>query len=521
MHIGHRTILCMIILAFACTASTDGAPAGRLAALLIDYPSISPNGDGIQDSSPVRITLLEWCDTMAVTIEELSQVLDTLLFQLDTPAGDYTTAWNGEDSLGVLLPEGDYTLHLFVTNADTTEHYRRTVIVDVTPPIVQIDRIEPGIFTPGVAGAAESVMIYFLISAYEEGSILTITVTDPEGIPEELPPPDEITGDGLYHVEWPGESTPVDGIHTVSLAIKDMAGNISTDEGFIDVDIDGPGHGFITQIPGVTREVPSNLWGYCYDRNGFEDPTLEWNGGPASPAEIVMQNDTLLWRFDVLDSVTVGGEYVEGVYTLDVTCSDLFGHETGNSLTFEIDRTPPGAPVITAPYSPVSKSDLVLEVDYAASETDSFIVYRSHGGSIETTRMEAVLFVNLTLEEGENSIWIEGIDEAGNVSAPSNIVTVVFETDVGFFYPEAFRGPDIFRILTGENANRVYVDIFTVNGEHVITLKQSGPENNFEFEWDLTNGDGENVRNGVYLAVISVFYAGTKRVEKNFIAVVR
>jgi hypothetical protein len=511
----------MIMLAFACTAAADGAPPGKLASLLIDYPSISPNGDGIQDSSLVRITILEWCDTMAVTIEETSQVLDTLLFQLDAPAGSYTAVWNGKDSLGAHLPEGDYTLHLFVAGIDTTEHYTRTLIVDVTPPLVQIDRIEPGIFTPGIAGAAESVMIYFLISDYEEGSILTITVTDPEGIPEDLPPPDEITGDGMYHVEWPGESTPADGIHSVSLSIKDVAGNISADEGFIDVDIDGPSHGFITQIPAVTREVPPILWGYCYDRNGVMIPTLEWNGEPSSPAEIVMQNDTLLWRFDVLDSVTVGGEYVEGVYALDVTCNDPFGHETSNSLTFDIDRTPPGAPVITEPYSPVSKPDLVLEVDYAALETDSFIVYRSHGGSIETTRIKAGLFVNLTLEEGENSIWIEGIDGAGNVGEPSNIVTVVFETDLGFFYPEVFRGPDIFRILTEEDASRVYVDIFTVSGEHIITLKQSGPENNFEFEWDLTNGDGEAVRNGAYLAVISVFYADTKRVEKNFIAVVR
>ncbi len=512
----------MIMLAFACAAAAAGAPSGRLATLLIDYPSISPNGDGIQDSSPVRITLLERCDTMAATIEEASLVLDTLLFRLDAPAGGYNTSWNGRDSLGTLLPEGNYTLHLFVAGMDTAEHYRRTVIVDVTPPLVQIDRIEPGVFTPGVAGTAESVMIYFLISGYEEGSILTITVTDPEGIPEELPPPGEITGDGMYHVEWPGESAPGDGIHTVSLSIRDKAGSIGVDEGFIDVDIDGPSHGFITQIPEFTREVPPVLEGYCFDRNGVETPELVWNDNdPIPPHGTFMLGDTLVWQFNVIDSVTADGEYIEGVYTLDVTCADIFGHETGSSLTFEIDRTPPGAPVVADPYSPVSRPDLVLEVDYNASETDSFIVYRRHGGSVETTRIEAGLYVNLTLEEGENSIWIEGVDRAGNVGAPSIIVTVVYETDLGFFYPEVFRGPDIFRILTGEDADRVCVDIFTVSGEHVIALKQSGPDNNFEIEWELTNGDGEEVRNGVYLAVVSVFYADTKRVEKNFIAVVR
>ncbi|HUV35564.1 MAG TPA: hypothetical protein VMX58_01345 [Patescibacteria group bacterium] len=515
-------ILIAVSLSLTCAAYPAGASPGGLAGLIIDYPSISPNGDGIKDSSPVRITIDEPCDTISVTIEEVGQVLDTLLFELDAPPGTYTASWEGLDSLGALLPEGAYTLHLIVVSAGTVEQDTRTVIVDITPPVVQLDRIDPGIFTPGIGGAAETVLIYFLINNYEEGSILTITVFDPEQIPEELPPPDGITGDGLYHVEWPVESTPADGIHAVSLHLEDMAGNSSADDGIFDVDIDGPAQDLLTQVPDITREVPPVLEGYCYDRNGVETPAFVWNDGdPVPPHGIVMQGDTLIWQFDIGDSVTIGGEYIEGDYSLDVTCADLFGHETILSFTFEIDRTPPASPAIRTPYTPVSDPDLVLEVVYDALETDSFIVYRGHGGTIETMRMGAVLYVNITLEEGENTIWIEGLDEAGNTSASSNTVTVVYETALGFFYPEVFRGPDIFRVLTGADANKARVDIYTVSGEQVVTFKQSGPAHSFQFEWDLTNGDGEGVRNGTYIVVITIFYPDSKRIEKNFIAVVR
>lgn len=512
----------VVSLALACAALPVDAAVSGLATLIIDYPSISPNADGIKDSSPVRITTTEPCDTIAVTIEQNEAVVDTLLFQLDAPPGAYQTVWEGLDSLGVPLLEGAYTLRLFVASGPTTEEDARTVIVDITAPLVQIDRIEPGIFTPGIAGTAEEVLIYFLISDYEEGSTLTITVTDPEGILEDVPPPGDITGDGLYHVGWPTGATPADGIHTVSLYMEDVAGNNSADDGVIDVDTDGPIQDFITQIPAATREAPSILEGYCYDRNGVETPMISWNDGdPVPPHGTVMHGDTLIWQFDIEDSVTAGGQFVEGDYSCDVTCADLFGHETSVSLAFEIDRTPPGSPAIKEPFSPVSDPDIVLEVLFDSAETDSLIMYHARGGTTGTKRIKALLYVNITLEEGENTMWAEGLDEAGNASAPSNAVTIVYESALGFFYPELFRGPDIFRVLTGTDANRARVDIYTVGGEWVVTLKQSGPGHSFQFEWDLTNGDGEEVRNGTYVVVITVFYPDTKRIEKNFIAVVR
>lgn len=509
-----------IIPVLAC-AWPAAAAAGGFSTLIIDYPSISPNGDGVKDSSAVRVTVTEPCETIAVTIEETGTAVDTLLLRLDAPPGTYQSVWKGVDSLDLLLPEGAYTLHLVAVSADTTEEDTRTVIVDVTPPLVAIDRIDPGIFTPGIAGAAEKVLIYFLITDYEEGSALTITVTDPGGTPDTVSP-GEITGDGLYVVEWPADGTPADGMHTVALAMEDVAGNSSDDAGVIDVDADGPIQGFITEIAAATREAPSVLEGYCYDRNGVESPMISWNEGePVPPHATAVVDDTLFWQFDIEDSVTAGGQYIEGEYSCAVTCADLFGHETDISLTFEIDRTPPGPPAIVEPFSPVSEPAIALEMSYNAAEIDSFIVYRTHGGTTETKRTDAALFVNLTLEEGENSIRVEGLDRAGNASAPSNTVTVVYETTAGIFYPEVFRGPDIFRAITGVEARTVTVDIFTVSGELVVELEQRGPGDTFQLAWDLTNGDGEEVRNGTYVVVITIAYNDTKRVEKNFIAVVR
>jgi hypothetical protein len=55
----------------------------------------------------------------------------------------------------------------------------------------------------------------------------------------------------------------------------------------------------------------------------------------------------------------------------------------------------------------------------------------------------------------------------------------------------------------------------------VRRLSLEGPASRFDIEWDLRTQDGEEVRNGAYLAVITVDFGSSRTVEKCFIAVVR
>ncbi|MCK4236458.1 MAG: hypothetical protein KAX38_05015 [Candidatus Krumholzibacteria bacterium] len=507
--------------------------------IVIYYPSISPNGDGVQDSSQVKIALLDQSDTLVLTLQDPStmDVLDTLLFELTPPDSEYTTAWKGEDSLGLPLDEGAYTLHLFAASSETTEHYYSSVIVDITAPTVELDRIEPGIYTPGVPGSPDKVLIYYIISDSGDGDSLAAAITDPKGSTQEYSL--EVNGDSTYCLEWSAENYAVNGIYTASFFMKDEAGNSSMDEGNFDVDTKGPSQAFINPVPARTKEVAPVLEGWCYDRNGLKDPELVWNGSERFPPDsIYWQADTLIWQFNIIDSVLVGGEYVDEIDTLEVIYSDAFGNERDTTMIFAIDFTPPPPPELNQPDSPIYEQKVVITGEVYLSDTDSITIYWSSEGDTTNKTIKVISSTfssTLDLDGGTGmlsassitppiisyTIWAEALDLVGNKSGQSNTIIVSYDCSRGFHYPEVFRGPDVFTIAAGSQAQQVEIDIFTISGERVTALHKRGPALTFELEWNLLNDDGEEVRNGPYLVVITVLYNGSKKVDKNFIAVVR
>ena len=73
----------------AAAASSFSAPGGLLVDyFLVQYPSISPNGDGIRDSSIVRVGLADTCGTLLLTLEDAGGApLDTLIDETAVPPG--------------------------------------------------------------------------------------------------------------------------------------------------------------------------------------------------------------------------------------------------------------------------------------------------------------------------------------------------------------------------------------------------------------------------------------------------
>ena len=493
--------------------------------IIIDHPSISPNGDGVQDSSAVVIALQESALRLVVTLEDTvsAMVLDTLLDIADPSAQEYETFWNGTDSLGTLLPDGGYRLSLLVTGAAGDEEYARTVIVDTMRPVITLDRIEPGVYTPDIEGTSEEVLIYFYLADLGVPDSVEIIVINPQGVEIDVPPGP--LAEGLNSASWVGNESSADGLYGLSLRAYDEAGNESVDTtGFINVDTEAPSIVFIDPLPEFVKEVPLIQEGTCTDRNGIEEPLLVWNGSdPFPPHGTSWEGDTLIsWSFDLRDSVLAGGSYVERTCTLQVTCSDILGHETEEKMIFTIDLTPPDPPLLRTPQSPVHNPE--YEVVGSSPQGDTVMVYRAAGTDTASYTKNLVLEifgVPVDLLLGENEIWAKVADLAGNWSEPSNKIIVVYDDAAGYFYPEAFRGPDSFEILTNSEALGVEIKIYTLGGDEVATLGEGGPATRFEIEWSLLNDDGEEVRNGPYLVVITVEYASGKRVEKNFIAVVR
>jgi hypothetical protein len=60
-----------------------------------------------------------------------------------------------------------------------------------------------------------------------------------------------------------------------------------------------------------------------------------------------------------------------------------------------------------------------------------------------------------------------------------------------------------------------------MRGERIRRIEVPGPGTSFDIPWDLTSDDGETVRNGPCLVVVTIDHAGGRTVDKAFIAVVR
>jgi len=281
--------------------------------------------------------------------------------------------------------------------------------------------------------------------------------------------------------------------------VDDEAGNSSSDNGFFEVDNAGPAIVFVDSLPYYTNNTPQVIEGTCFDRNGVEGLELSWNNSPpVAPDSTFEVGDTLHWLFNVEDSVKSQGVYVEGQYKLSVSCSDSFGHSTTKVMTFYIDTTPPAPPYLRPVPARVNDRELVIVGDLL----DEFSA-------------------TLDLFDGNNTVWAFAKDKAGNSSSISNVINVEYRVVDELVFPEVFRSADYFRIYSTKEIQSVQVKIFTINGRLVRTLSKYGPASKFEIMWDLLNEDGSEVNNGPYLAVITIEYPGSRRVEKKLIAVVR
>ncbi|MCK4537886.1 MAG: hypothetical protein KAV42_03705 [Candidatus Krumholzibacteria bacterium] len=500
--------------------------------LIINFPSISPNDDGVKDSMTAAMTLAGAVDTLLVTIETLAmtEVLDTIYQETGWPAGQYSAIWDGRDHTGTLLPEGEYLLRLYEYSGGTGEYQQRTVVIDLTPPSVNIDRIEPGVFSPGFPTDSSTVAVYYMVSLFETGSATFITITDPEETSWTTAL--EVTADGEYLYEWLPADDVLPGLHLLAIDITDVAGNTATASGAALIDTGSPEITLLTVIEAETRTVPLDITGYCHDPAGIQTGSLKMAWGQFDTEDVYYESDylapdsswyqvdTLYWRFDVPDTVNGTVSWFENQYTLNIKCSDNYNQLSLRPVKFTLDRTSPAPPLILNRPGTVLTSPIELELEFA-EDVDSLIIFRSYESTVTNTTIASYMPSTVELGTGQNLIWVVAKDVAGNESGSSEILDVTYSLGTGISYPEAFRGPDVFHIVTDSAASGVEIDIYDLGGEKVRTLRDWSISSAYEIEWDLLNDDGETVRNGAYLMVMTIHSGGSRTIEKNFIAVVK
>jgi N-acetylmuramoyl-L-alanine amidase/FlgD Ig-like domain len=135
-----------------------------LTALTASYAAISPNGDGVQDSTTFSFNLAAQAPVQVDILQPGATIVATP-FQGVLPAGPYTLGWDGTAN-GVVLPDGRYTALFTVTDALGPVQIPIAITIDTHAPTLAIKDAhtlaftldEPATVTTVINGSSQVVL---------------------------------------------------------------------------------------------------------------------------------------------------------------------------------------------------------------------------------------------------------------------------------------------------------------------------------------------------------------------------
>jgi predicted phage tail protein len=214
----------------------------------------------------------------------------------------------------------------------------------------------------------------------------------------------------------------VEGPHTYAVQAVDGAGNTSpvTDAVTVAVDRTPP-----TVVPGLAGASP------------VMRPVVTWSAADDPGANAsginryeVYRGSTLIGETSGLtfqdDAVNLDGDYLYTVRALDRAGN--LGPAQGSGVVVRFDRTPPPAPTrLTAP-SPTPDVPRLAWTSGGSDNLSGFAVYEIYRDGTLAGQSAQPTFADTGLsQQGPHSYVVRTIDAAGNSSAPSTTLTVVYD----------------------------------------------------------------------------------------------
>jgi flagellar hook assembly protein FlgD len=118
------------------TKSDDVIVDRTLTGFAASPPAISPNGDGVADSTTFSFALAG-TTPVRLDIEQAGGLIVATPLQGELSAGDHAVGWDGT-SAGALLPDGRYTAVVTVTDALGDVQYPLPFTIDTKPPTLAL-----------------------------------------------------------------------------------------------------------------------------------------------------------------------------------------------------------------------------------------------------------------------------------------------------------------------------------------------------------------------------------------------
>ncbi|EJL92590.1 Ig-like domain-containing protein, partial [Pantoea sp. GM01] len=260
---------------------------------------------------------------------------------------------------------------------------------------------------------------------------------------------DSIRADGDGNWSWTPATPLNDGEHIFAVEVQDAVGHVSerSDPWTVNIDTEAPGRPIISpegELAGAWDDV-GPFTGIIEDLTDDNRPTFAGGGGTMVPGNIVEVWDefpagtktligTAIVDADGNWTLTpeVGEELEDGVHKISIIVEEPTGQRSPESdqIEFEVDTTPPPAPVITGmtdadgPITDGTTRDPFPTIIGTAEPGTTVFIYDQDDQLLGTTTADPTTgdwtFVpSRPLEQGKTELTAVARDPAGNTGDPS------------------------------------------------------------------------------------------------------
>ena len=228
-----------------------------------------------------------------------------------------------------------------------------------------------------------------------------------------------------------------EGVVVYTVTAVDLAGWESPPSNRVEfkVDLTGPAAKITTPRDGAISGDLADIKGTAYSSDDFKEYRVYWGDGQTPAQWILIRKSPAPVSFGILaqnNAALSDGAY----YSIKLEAEDLSGNISTDSVVFMADNQAPAAPVLLSAVLTVADVAITWQ---ANSEPDlaGYLLYRNDrlvngpdeiNGLLEQYLISGTGYVDKSMPDGTFAYQLYAVDSAGNISLPSDIVTLQIDT---------------------------------------------------------------------------------------------
>lgn len=349
-------------------------------------PFLSPNHDNSFDNATITYRLSEESQVTARVISEGGGVIRTLLQAQKEVSGQHFLVWNGMDDTGQQAADGSYRIEISAHGSVRSTAASAILRVDTVPPTLELLNLQDG-------------------TRVKDSLLIIEGITEPDATVwvNGSSQPVAVDGQGRFRTQ----NKLTEGANQIEVRAADEAGNTTSLTRSIDL---------VTAPPQVVINNP-------IEGEWVNNPKVTVEGQAPAGTTIKINNQAVpitpdgAFRYDLLLD--------EGDQRILVSATDDVGNITTVERAVHVKTHGPRLEVTVADGSSISDSQLQLTGTTSPGSSvsvNSRVIAVGTLGDFQTT---------VSLLEGENTIKVEALDQAGNTTALTRRVSYIIPTEPG------------------------------------------------------------------------------------------